>query len=70
MTEIIFVIITWYGLAGTLEQELPTDGWSDCDKQMMHMHEVYTKARDADPLFGFIVECKKKERAVDERKKS
>ncbi len=59
--EIVLVIITWFADAGTAMQELPTKGERDCNKRLEYLTEVFTEAREKDPRFGFIVECKQRE---------
>ena len=61
--EFILVIITWYGTAvPTFMHELPMKNERTCTRQAAERNVAYEAARDLDPLFGFIVECEKREK--------
>ncbi len=61
MSDAILVIITWLGAVAPFMQELPAKDMQVCDKRMMAINEVFVAAREANPEFAFILECKKNE---------
>ncbi len=59
--EWVIVLITWYGTSiPLLKQEINTFGENDCNTRRANI-EASFKSSD-DPLLGYIIDCKFRER--------
>lgn len=63
--DVIFVAITWLGLAQAFMNEIPMSE-RHCNRLVVQTTEQYTAFRDLNPEFGFILECRDPE-VYDER---